>query len=64
MPEKEESLDSARDKGLKKIKEDVLNLTESPLYAERVKNNYFPVIGEGSHSAQIMFIGEAPGENE
>ncbi|MBX4211503.1 MAG: uracil-DNA glycosylase, partial [Candidatus Yanofskybacteria bacterium] len=24
----------------------------------------FPVIGEGSHQAKIMFIGEAPGKNE
>jgi len=53
-----------REEGLKKIKEEVLNLSVSPLYAERVKNKYFPVIGEGSHSAAIMFVGEAPGENE
>ena len=53
-----------RDEALKKIKDEVVNLTISPLYAERVKNKYFPVIGEGSHSASIMFIGEAPGENE
>jgi len=53
-----------REEGLKKIKEEVLNLSASPLYAERVKNKYFPVIGEGSHSAAIMFVGEAPGENE
>lgn len=46
------------------IKEEVLALKESSLYAERVKNNVFPVIGEGSHSAKIMFIGEAPGRNE
>ncbi|MEK7176197.1 MAG: uracil-DNA glycosylase [Patescibacteria group bacterium] len=53
-----------KEEGLKKIKEDVLNLTASPLYAERVKNKYFPVIGEGNHSAEVMFVGEAPGENE
>jgi uracil-DNA glycosylase len=29
-----------------------------------LKNKYFPVVGEGSHSAHIMFIGEAPGKNE
>jgi DNA polymerase len=49
---------------LKKIKEEVLSLKESPLYDERVKNKVFPVIGEGSHDALIMFIGEAPGKNE
>lgn len=30
----------------------------------RKENSYFPVIGEGSHNAAMMFIGEAPGENE
>ena len=42
----------------------VLNLTTSPLYEYRKENHYFPVIGEGSHNAKIMFIGEAPGLNE
>ncbi len=49
---------------MKKIKDEVLNLKESPLYAYRTENHYFPVIGEGSHDAKIMFIGEAPGRNE
>lgn len=49
---------------LRKIKEEVIALKESPLYAERIKNKVFPVIGEGSHYAKIMFIGEAPGRNE
>ena len=49
---------------LRKIKEEVLHLKESPLYQERVKNGVFPVIGEGSHHARIMFVGEAPGRNE
>src|SRR3989338_9954354 len=53
-----------QDEALKKIKDEVVELSASPLYAERVKNKYFPVIGEGSHSAQILFVGEAPGENE
>lgn len=56
--------ETERDKSLKKIKDEVVDLKESPLYAERVKNKYFPVIGEGSHEAKVMFIGEAPGENE
>lgn len=46
------------------IKDAIVNLTESPLYEYRTSNNYFPVIGQGSHNAEIMFIGEAPGENE
>ncbi len=55
---------SDRTEELKKIRDEVIALTSSPLYQERVKNNYFPVIGEGNHDAEIMFIGEAPGENE
>jgi uracil-DNA glycosylase len=49
---------------LRQIREEVMNLTQSPLYEYRVENNYFPVIGQGNHFAKIMFIGEAPGENE
>src|SRR3990167_9784350 len=49
---------------LRNIKDEVLGLKESPLYNERVKNGVFPVIGEGSHHAKIMFVGEAPGKNE
>ena len=49
---------------LKKIKDEVVALVASPLYAYRVDNDYLPVIGEGSHSAKIMFVGEAPGKNE
>ncbi len=49
---------------LKQIKDELLELRESPLYKYRTENNYFPVIGEGSHFAKIMFVGEAPGKNE
>ncbi len=49
---------------MKKIRDEVLDLKESPLYKERVANGVFPVIGAGSHDAKIMFIGEAPGKNE
>lgn len=49
---------------LRKIKDEIINLKESPLYEYRKKNNYYPVIGEGNHDAKIIFIGEAPGENE
>lgn len=49
---------------LKKIKDEVINLKASPLYQERIKNKVFPVIGEGSHQAHIMLVGEAPGKNE
>ncbi|MBI1974333.1 MAG: uracil-DNA glycosylase [Candidatus Zambryskibacteria bacterium] len=53
-----------KDEALRQIKNEVVALSVSPLYAERVKHKYFPVIGEGNHNAEVMFIGEAPGENE
>lgn len=49
---------------MKQILEKIWDLKKSPLYQYRKKNNYYPVIGEGSHNAKIMFIGEAPGKNE
>lgn len=49
---------------LKIIEEKVLELKESPLFEYRTSNKYFPVIGEGSHNAKIVMIGEAPGKNE
>jgi uracil-DNA glycosylase len=49
---------------LKKVRDDVVNLQGSPLVDYRMANHYFPVIGEGSHDAKIVFVGEAPGENE
>ncbi len=48
---------------LRAIKEEVINIS-GELADTRRKENYFPVIGEGSHDASIMFVGEAPGENE
>lgn len=52
-------------KGLmRKIRDEVVTLKDSPLYEFRVENKNLPVIGEGSHFAKIMFIGEAPGRNE
>lgn len=49
---------------LRQIKDEVINLKESPLYQERIRNKVLPVVGEGSHYAKIMLIGEAPGKNE
>ena len=49
---------------LKKIKDEVFALKISPLYKYRIENKYFPVIVEGSHDSEIMFVGEAPGRNE
>lgn len=53
-----------RTEQLRVIRDEVVGLQASPLYAERMKNGVNPVIGEGSHFARVMFIGEAPGRNE
>ena len=57
-------METNRAEQMKKIKDEIVEAKDSPLYEYRIKNKYFPVIGEGSHSAKIMFIGEAPGKNE
>lgn len=48
---------------LKEIRDEVFT-AELPLKAYRDKEKYFPVLGEGAHDAQLVFIGEAPGEKE
>jgi len=48
----------------KALRDDLVNATTSPLYAVRTENRYFPVLGEGSLDARIMFIGESPGKTE
>jgi len=49
---------------MNKIETEIVGLKKSPLYRFRVKNKNMPVVGEGSLSAKIMFVGEAPGKNE
>lgn len=49
---------------MRQIRDEILALKDSPLYEYLTSNKYLPVIGEGSHDAQIMFVGEAPGRNE
>lgn len=49
---------------MKEIRDEIFHLKDSPLYNYRVENKFFPVVGEGSHVAHIMFVGEAPGKNE
>jgi len=55
---------SSRYEKMKQIRDEVVALKESPLYEERVSNGVYPVLGEGNHFADIMFVGEAPGKNE
>ena len=45
---------------MKEIKDEVVACQQCPLY----KNRNMPVVGEGSHEAKIMFVGEGPGANE
>ncbi|PCI30111.1 uracil-DNA glycosylase [Candidatus Wolfebacteria bacterium] len=54
----------SRTEDMRKLAEELLHFKKSPLYVERVANKMLPVIGEGSLSAQIVFIGEAPGKKE
>jgi len=58
------AMSNDRREQLRAIRDAVVNLTDSPLYEYRRSNGYFPVIGQGDHYADIMFIGEAPGKNE
>lgn len=51
-------------KSLKVIKDEILNCDKCSLRKLRDESKYFPVIGQGNHDAEIMFIGEAPGLNE
>ena len=49
---------------MKRVRDELFEFTASPLYEYRTSNKYFPVIGEGSHDAKIIFVGEAPGKTE
>jgi uracil-DNA glycosylase family 4 len=49
-----------KDNLLLTIKEEVINCQKCELFKTRI----LPVIGQGSHNAKIMFIGEAPGASE
>ncbi|MBU2545247.1 uracil-DNA glycosylase [Patescibacteria group bacterium] len=51
-------------KNLKDIKDQILNCDKCSLRKLRDESKYFPVVGQGNHNAEIMFIGEAPGLNE
>ncbi len=56
----EELISKEKELEFKKIKDEVASCRKCPLYNTR---NY-PVIGEGSHQAKIVFVGEAPGARE
>lgn len=56
--------DKKKSKLLEKIKWELVRLKRSPLFEYRQKNKFVPVIGEGDHDADCMFVAEAPGINE
>lgn len=64
MTAKSINLNDPKTAALYKIKQELLSASNSPLFDYRQNNHYWPVIGEGSHKAKIMFVGEAPGKNE
>ncbi len=45
---------------MKQIRDEVVRCTKCPLHKSRI----LPVVGEGSHDAAIVFVGEAPGASE
>jgi DNA polymerase len=49
---------------MRQIRDGVVELVNSPLYEYRQEMEYVPVIGQGSHEAKLVLVGEAPGENE
>lgn len=54
----------SKDVQMRKIYDEIVELTHSPLYVYRTEHNYLPVVGEGSLDAVVMFVGEAPGKKE
>lgn len=53
-----------KERELKALRLDLLDAKASPLYAYRNENHYYPVLGEGYADANIMLVGESPGERE
>lgn len=49
---------------LQALAEEVQGLSESPLYDDRIRNDYRAVFGEGDPAARVLLIGEAPGKQE
>lgn len=57
-------MSSDREAKLKQVRDDVVACNKCQLSSFRSENGYLPVVGEGSHNAELVFIGEAPGLNE
>lgn len=55
---------SQKEAALRELRDTLIKATDSPLYALRTQSRAFPVLGEGSADASILFIGESPGPYE
>ncbi|MBN1201935.1 MAG: TIR domain-containing protein [Anaerolineae bacterium] len=53
-----------KEEAIKALRLELVDATDSPLYAYRTKMRAFPVLGDGYADASILFIGEAPGKYE
>jgi len=53
-----------KEKAIQRILKQIQRLPDSTLVTFRKQTGGQPVVGEGSLNAKIMFVGEAPGENE
>ncbi|MFN8529513.1 MAG: uracil-DNA glycosylase family protein [Anaerolineae bacterium] len=53
-----------KEESLRTLRAKLIDATDSPLYGFRSKMRAFPVLGDGSPDANIMFIGQAPGKEE
>jgi uracil-DNA glycosylase len=49
---------------LKDLRARLVAASDSPLYDTRTEGRFFPVMGEGSADAALLFIGESPGKTE
>lgn len=63
-PHADDAAIKVKEAAIKAVRAELIAADGSPLYAFRTENRYFPVIGEGSADANIVFIGEAPGKTE
>lgn len=53
-----------KEQKLKEVRINLINAKDSPLYNYRNQQRYYPVLGEGYADANIMIVGESPGEKE
>jgi len=53
-----------KEQKLKEVRINLINAKDSPLYDYRTQQRYYPVLGEGYADANILIVGESPGEKE